>query len=130
MTHAELQNLCRQPGWSANKGAGLITQESIKRATSRRTKTKSLYNPVQNLPERAGPAKNITHPKEKSKEIVVEQSTKTTQQTAHNLVRCPNITQGTYIVSFVNCYTIIKLANSVIHHGHCYYHSHLCSLSG
>jgi hypothetical protein len=35
--------LCRQPGWSAKKGAGLITQESIKKVTSRRTKTKSLY---------------------------------------------------------------------------------------
>ena len=71
---------CRQPGWSANKGAGLITQESIERTAQRKNQDYIPVQPVQNLPERAGPAKNFTHPKRNPKETVVEQSTKTTQQ--------------------------------------------------
>jgi hypothetical protein len=98
-----VQVTCRQPaGWSANNGAGFITQESVERAESQRTKAKSQYNPVQNLPERAGPAKNFTHPKGNKRKQLLNSRPKQPNKTAHNLVGCPNTTQGTYLVSFVN----------------------------
>ena len=86
---------CRQPGWSANKGAGLITQESIERTAQRKNQDYIPVQPVQNLPERAGPAKNFTHPKEIQRKQLLNSRPKQPNKTAHNLVGCPNTTRDT-----------------------------------
>jgi hypothetical protein len=67
--------LDREPGWSANNGAGLITQESIDGQHHKEPRLLSPKKAVQTLPESAGPAKEP----HASKEIVVEQSTKNKQ---------------------------------------------------
>jgi hypothetical protein len=63
---AEWLKKCRQPGWSANKGAGLITQESIVRTAQQRTKTKSPYNQYRTYPrEQALPRTSLIQKKSK-----------------------------------------------------------------